>query len=515
MQNLRVRGARTHNLKNISVDLPREALIVITGLSGSGKSSLAFDTLYAEGQRRYVESLSAYARQFLSMMDKPDVDSIEGLSPAIAIEQKATSHNPRSTVGTVTEIYDYLRLLFARTGIPRCPDHGTDLAAQTVSQMVDQVLKLPEGDSAMLLAPLVSARKGEHQEILAEIGTQGFVRARIDGKVVELDAAPKLDPKKKHDIEAVVDRFRVRPDIAQRLAESFETALRLGQGIARITHDGKDSIFSSRHACPLCGYSVALLEPKMFSFNNPAGACETCDGLGFQDFFDPARVVTHPELSLAGGAIRGWDRRNAYYFQMIRALAAHFHFDVETQWTKLSRSIQDLLLLGSGEEELDFNYTDARGRAAKRKHRFEGVIPNMERRYRETDSSTVREELGRYRGNRPCPTCEGARLNRSSRFVFVDNRSLAQVARLSVGRALELFSTLTLEGWRAEIAVRIVKEVGDRLRFLVDVGLDYLTLDRSAETLSGGEAQRIRLASQVGSGLTGVMYILDEPSIGL
>jgi excinuclease ABC subunit A len=519
MQNLRVRGARTHNLKNISVDLPREALIVITGLSGSGKSSLAFDTLYAEGQRRYVESLSAYARQFLSMMDKPDVDSIEGLSPAIAIEQKATSHNPRSTVGTVTEIYDYLRLLFARTGVPRCPDHGIDLAAQTVSQMVDQVLKLPEGETALLLAPLVNARKGEHEEVLAEIGTQGFVRARIDGKVVELDAAPKLDPKRKHDIDAVVDRFRIRADLGQRLAESFETALRLGSGVARVAMQkgsaGEDITFSSRHACPVCGYSVPLLEPKMFSFNNPAGACETCDGLGFQEFFDPARVVTHPELSLAGGAIRGWDRRNAYYFQMIRALAAHFHFDVEVPWSKLSRSVQELLLHGSGDEELDFRYTDARGRAAKRRHSFEGVIPNMERRYRETDSATVREELGRYRGHRSCPGCEGARLNRSARFVFVGTHSLPQLARLSVGRALELFSTLTLEGWRGEIAARIVKEVGDRLRFLVDVGLDYLTLDRSAETLSGGESQRIRLASQVGSGLTGVMYILDEPSIGL
>jgi excinuclease ABC subunit A len=519
MQSLRVRGARTHNLRNIDVDLPRNQLIVITGLSGSGKSSLAFDTLYAEGQRRYVESLSAYARQFLSMMDKPDVDSIEGLSPAIAIEQKATSHNPRSTVGTVTEIYDYLRLLYARAGIPRCPTHGIDLAAQTVSQMVDQVLKLPEGESALLLAPLVSDRKGEHYEVLQDIATQGFVRARVDGRLVELDALPKLDPRRKHDIEAVVDRFKLRPDLAQRLAESFETALRLGNGVAKLAFteaSGREELtFSSRHACPLCGHSVPKLEPKLFSFNNPAGACPSCDGLGFQEFFDPQRVVVHPELSLAGGAIRGWDRRNAYYFQMVRALSQHYRFDIETPWQDLPAAARTRVLEGSGSEEIEFRYTDARGRMAKKKHAFEGILPNLERRYRETESSTVREELGKYRGSRVCPACEGSRLNENARCVHVNGLALPQVAHLSVSKALQLYSELQMTGWRGEIAARIVKEVADRLRFLVDVGLDYLTLDRSAETLSGGEAQRIRLASQVGSGLTGVMYILDEPSIGL
>ena len=519
LDTLRVRGARTHNLRNIDVDLPRNRLIVFTGLSGSGKSSLAFDTLYAEGQRRYVESLSAYARQFLSMMDKPDVDSIEGLSPAIAIEQKATSHNPRSTVGTVTEIYDYLRLLYARTGIPRCPDHGIDLSAQTVSQMVDQVLKLPEGETAMLLAPLVSDRKGEHLETLAELSSQGFVRARLDGKVVELDAAPKLDPKRKHTVEAVVDRFRVRTDMGQRLAESFETALRLGNGIAKLafaeSNDREELTFSSRHACPICGHSVPPLEPKMFSFNNPAGACEGCDGLGYQEFFDPSRVVMHPQLSLAGGAIRGWDRRNAYYFQMIRALAAHYKFDIELPWTALQPAVREVVLRGSGKDEIDFRYTDSRGRAAKKRHVFEGILPNLERRFRETESATVREELGKYRGTRACADCNGSRLNRDARHVHVAGLALPEVSHLSVARALDLYKELSLTGWRGEVAVRIVKEVADRLRFLVDVGLDYLTLDRSAETLSGGEAQRIRLASQVGSGLTGVMYVLDEPSIGL
>jgi excinuclease ABC subunit A len=519
MQSLRVRGARTHNLRNIDVDLPRNRLIVITGLSGSGKSSLAFDTLYAEGQRRYVESLSAYARQFLSMMDKPDVDSIEGLSPAIAIEQKATSHNPRSTVGTVTEIYDYLRLLYARAGIPRCPTHGVDLTAQTVSQMVDQVMKLPEGDSAMLLAPLVSARKGEHYEVLHDLAAKGFVRARIDGRVIEVDSLPKLDPRKKHDIEAVVDRFKLRPDLAPRLAESFETALRLSNGLARLAFadaSGREELtFSSRHACPICGHSVPPLEPKLFSFNNPSGACAGCDGLGFQEFFDPARVVVHPELSLAGGAIRGWDRRNAYYFTMIRALGEHYTFDVDAPWRELPPSARQRILEGSGDEEVEFRYTDSRGRVAKKRHTFEGILPNMERRYRETESSTVREELGKYRGSRVCTSCGGSRLNEDARCVHVGGLALPQVSNLSVVRALELYSTMTLEGWRGEIAARIVKEVADRLRFLVDVGLDYLTLDRSAETLSGGEAQRIRLASQVGSGLTGVLYILDEPSIGL
>jgi excinuclease ABC subunit A len=524
MQQIRVRGARTHNLKNVDVDLPRDRLIVITGLSGSGKSSLAFDTLYAEGQRRYVESLSAYARQFLSMMDKPDVDSIEGLSPAIAIEQKATSHNPRSTVGTVTEIYDYLRLLFARAGVPRCPDHGIDLSAQTVSQMVDQVLKLPESTAAALLAPLVTDRKGEHAEVLEDLAGQGFVRVRIDGRVHELDALPELDPKRKHTIEAVVDRFRVKPDAGQRLAESFETALRVAGGLARLAFlddaQREEIVFSSKHACPVCGYSVPTLEPKLFSFNSPSGACPTCDGLGVQEFFDPQRVVTNPGLSLAGGAIRGWDRRNAYYFQLIQSLARHYDFDIETPWTELPAKVQRVVLDGSGDELIEFRYTEApiakdKRRTSRKKHKFEGIVPNLERRYRETESMTVREELSKYLGMQPCPDCKGARLNRAARFVFVADGSLPEVAHLTVGRALEFFRGLNLVGWRGEVAAKIVKDVAERLRFLVDVGLDYLTLDRSAESLSGGEAQRIRLASQVGSGLTGVMYILDEPSIGL
>ena len=542
MQFIKVRGARTHNLRNLDLDIPRDSLVVITGLSGSGKSSLAFDTLYAEGQRRYVESLSAYARQFLSMMDKPDVDSIEGLSPAIAIEQKATSHNPRSTVGTITEIYDYLRLLYARAGVPRCPDHGIDLAAQTISQMVDQVLKLPEGAAAMLLAPVIEDRKGEHLETLEGLQGQGFVRARIDGRVYDLDATPKLDPRRKHSIEAVVDRFRVRADAAQRLAESFETALRLSDGIARValmppanddataaTKTGArtvakptsaadastDLLFSNRHACPKCGYSVPMLEPKAFSFNSPAGACTTCDGLGFTQFFDPARIVAHPHLSLAGGAVRGWDRRNSYYFQMIQSLAKHFRFDIEQPWSDLSESVQKVLLYGSGEEVVEFRYPEAQGKFSKRKHVFEGIVPNLERRFRETESSTVREELAKFQGTRACPDCQGSRLNRTARHVFVADRSIDDASRLSVAKALAFFRSIDLGGWRGEVAQRIVKEVGDRLQFLVDVGLDYLTLNRSAETLSGGEAQRIRLASQIGSGLTGVMYILDEPSIGL
>jgi excinuclease ABC subunit A len=521
MQQIRVRGARTHNLKNVSVDLPRDRLIVITGLSGSGKSSLAFDTLYAEGQRRYVESLSAYARQFLSMMDKPDVDAIEGLSPAIAIEQKATSHNPRSTVGTVTEIFDYLRLLFARAGIPRCPDHAIDLEAQTVSQMVDQVLKLPEGTAAALLAPLVADRKGEHAEVLETLAGQGFVRVRIDARLHELDALPKLDPKRKHTIEVVVDRFRVKPDAAQRLAESFETALRVSGGLARLIFldepTREEVVFSSRHACPVCGYSVPTLEPKLFSFNSPSGACPTCDGLGVKEFFDPQRVVTNPDLSLAGGAIRGWDRRNAYYFQLIQSLARHYDFDIETPWNELPAKVQKVVLFGSDGEIIEFRYTEGqgKGKTSKKKHEFEGILPNLERRYRETESNTVREELAKYLGMQPCPDCKGARLNRAARFVFVADRSLPDLAHLTVGRALEYFRGLNLPGWRGEVASKIVKDVAERLRFLVDVGLDYLTLDRSAESLSGGEAQRIRLASQVGSGLTGVMYILDEPSIGL
>ncbi len=518
MQHIRIRGARTHNLKNIDLDLPRDRLIVITGLSGSGKSSLAFDTLYAEGQRRYVESLSAYARQFLSMMDKPDVDSIEGLSPAIAIEQKATSHNPRSTVGTVTEVHDYLRLLYARVGLPRCPDHGGDLAAQTVSQMVDQVLALPAGAAAMLLAPVVEGRKGGHHEVLDDLQGQGFVRARIDGRVCEFDALPTLDPKKKHTIEAVVDRFRIRADAGQRLAESFETALRLSGGNARLAlleGGGEEILFSSRHACPVCGYSVPLLEPKMFSFNNPAGACPGCDGLGTQDFFDPKRIVVHPHLSLAGGAVRGWDRHNNYYFQMIQSLARHYRFDIEAPWRELPPRVQRALLEGSGETSIEFRYAEGHGKLKRTRHAFEGIVPNLERRYRETESTRVREELAKYLGTRPCPDCGGSRLNRTARHVFVADHSLPQLAQLPVGAASDYFAALALAGWRGEVAARIVREVAERLRFLVDVGLDYLTLDRSAETLSGGEAQRIRLASQVGSGLTGVMYILDEPSIGL
>jgi excinuclease ABC subunit A len=519
MQQISIRGARTHNLKGVDLDLPRDRLIVLTGLSGSGKSSLAFDTIYAEGQRRYVESLSAYARQFLSMMEKPDVDSIEGLSPAISIEQKSTSHNPRSTVATVTEIYDYLRLLYARAGIPRCPDHGLELAAQTVSQMVDQVLELAEGTPLLLLAPVVKDRKGEHAQVLDELKGKGFVRARIDGRVAELDDPPALDLRRKHTIEAVVDRFKVRPEIGQRLAESFETALRLGNGIASIACIDEpkraELVFSDKFACNVCGWSLAELEPRLFSFNNPAGACATCDGLGVKQFFDPARVVTQPQLALASGAVRGWDRRNAYYFAMIQSLARHYKFDVETPWRDLDPKVQRVLLNGSGEESVEFRYYDGRGGTTRRRHPFEGILPNLERRYRETDSMMVREELAKYLGSKPCPDCGGTRLNTAARHVFVAGRNIAQITGLSVGRALELFRTLELPGWRGAIAVKIVKEIRDRLGFLANVGLDYLTLDRSAETLSGGEAQRIRLASQVGSGLVGVMYILDEPSIGL
>jgi excinuclease ABC subunit A len=519
MQTIRIRGARTHNLANINLDLPRERLIVLTGLSGSGKSSLAFDTLYAEGQRRYVESLSAYARQFLAVMDKPDVDSIEGLSPAIAIEQKSGSHNPRSTVGTVTEIYDYLRLLYARAGLPRCPRHGIDLAAQTVSQMVDQTLLAPAGELALLLAPLVEERRGEHAQVTAELAGKGFVRVRIDGTVYEIDELPKLDPKTRHTIEAVVDRFRVRPDAAQRLAESFETAIALGNGIAEVIFPDNAAqsplLFSSRHACPQCGFSVPPLEPRMFSFNNPAGACPTCDGLGYQEFFDPERVVVHPHLSLAGGAVRGWDRRNAHYFQLLQSLERHYHFDLEQPWDELPESVRQLLLYGSGEQQIEFRYREAGSRGTRSLHAFEGIVPNLQRRFRETDSQAVREELRKYLGTRACVDCGGARLNEAARSVLIDGRNLPALTRLTVGQASEYFAVLKLEGWRAEVAARIVREVGERLRFLVDVGLDYLGLDRGAGTLSGGEAQRIRLASQVGSGLTGVMYILDEPSIGL
>jgi excinuclease ABC subunit A len=519
MSLIRIRGARTHNLRNLDLDIPRDRLVVVTGLSGSGKSSLAFDTLYAEGQRRYVESLSAYARQFLSVMDKPDVDHIEGLSPAIAIEQKAASHNPRSTVGTVTEIHDYLRLLYARAGVPRCPDHGIDLEAQTVSQMVDQVLRLGEGTAALLLAPLVQDRKGEHEAVLRDLQTQGFVRARIDGAVCELDAAPKLDPRRKHSIDAVVDRLRVRPDAAQRLAESFETALRLSGGTARVLRMDEPAdqglLFSNRHACPECGYSVQLLEPKIFSFNSPAGACGGCDGIGQQEFFDPARVAAFPHLSLAGGAIRGWDRHNVHYLQLITTLARHYGFDIEEPWEELPERIRHILLYGSDEESIEFTYVAGRGKVSKRSHPFEGMLRNIERRYRETDSPAVREELARYRGWRSCPECSGSRLNRTARHVFVATRSLPDVTGLAVADAADFFAHLSLPGWRGEVAAKIVSEVRDRLRFLIDVGLDYLTLDRGADSLSGGEAQRIRLASQIGSGLTGVMYILDEPSIGL
>ena len=519
MDVIRIRGARTHNLQGIDLDLPRDRLIVITGLSGSGKSSLAFDTIYAEGQRRYVESLSAYARQFLSVMEKPDVDHIEGLSPAIAIEQKATSHNPRSTVGTVTEVYDYLRVLFARAGVPRCPEHGQELAAQSVSQMVDQVLGLPEGTAVMLLAPVVQDRKGEHAEALEHLRSQGFVRAVVDGEVVELDAPPRLEARRRHSVDAVVDRLRVRPDAAQRLAESFETALGLSQGVARVAFQDESGhaplVFSNRYACTACGYSLAELEPRLFSFNNPSGACGTCGGLGVQEYFDPARVVVNPALSLAGGAVRGWDRRNAYYFQLIQSLARHYRFDIETPWSDLPEAVRHVLLWGSGDERIEFRYFDARGGSTRRSHPWEGILPNLERRYRETESATVREELAKYRGTRACADCGGSRLNQAARNVFVGGRSLPRIAALPVAESLEFFSALRVEGWRGEIASRLVREITDRLRFLVDVGLDYLALDRSAETLSGGEAQRIRLASQIGSGLVGVMYILDEPSIGL
>jgi excinuclease ABC subunit A len=519
MNTIKIRGARTHNLQNIDLDLPRDRLIVITGLSGSGKSSLAFDTIYAEGQRRYVESLSTYARQFLSVMEKPDVDHIEGLSPAISIEQKSTSHNPRSTVGTITEIHDYLRLLFARVGIPHCPTHGTVLEARTVSEMVDQVLALPQGSRLMLLAPVVQARKGEHHQITEELRAQGFVRARIDGAVVELDQPPALDPQRKHVIEAVVDRFRVRADIQQRLAESFETALQLSDGLARIADmdkpDQDELVFSAKFACPECGYSLSELEPRLFSFNNPVGACPECDGLGVRQFFDHERVVAHPELSLAGGAVRGWDRRNAYYFQLISALARHYRFDIDTPFEELPQEIRDIILNGSRDEVISFQYLNERHGTVKRRHPFEGIIPNMQRRYRETESNVVREELARYLNTHPCPSCEGTRLNPAARHVTVADRSLPEISALPVGSGRVFFGGLRLPGQRGEIADKILKEINQRLEFLVNVGLDYLSLDRSAGTLSGGEAQRIRLASQIGAGLVGVMYVLDEPSIGL
>jgi excinuclease ABC subunit A len=518
-KSIEIRGARTHNLCNLDLSLPRDKLIVFTGLSGSGKSSLAFDTIYAEGQRRYVESLSAYARQFLSMMEKPDVDHIDGLSPAISIEQKSTSHNPRSTVGTVTEIYDYLRLLYARAGIPRCPDHDTDLEAQTVSQMVDQVLAMPEGTRLMLLAPVVADRKGEHVQLMQDLMAQGFIRARIDGEVYELDQPPDLDLRKKHRIDAIVDRFKVKEDIRLRLAESFETALRLADGVARIAFmddtDEEELIFSDRFACNICGYSLTELEPRLFSFNNPSGACPGCDGLGVKQYFDPERVVVNEDLPLAGGAIRGWDRKTTYYYQMIQSLAAHYEFDLETPFKQLGKKLRDIVLFGSGGEKIEFYYENSRGMQVKKRHRFEGVIPNLERRFRETESGAVREELAKFLNSQHCPDCGGTRLNSAARHVFILDLSLPEISSMSVGHAREFFETLKLEGWRATIAEKIVKEISARLGFLSDVGLDYLSLDRSAETLSGGEAQRIRLASQIGSGLVGVMYILDEPSIGL
>ncbi|MEX1222902.1 MAG: excinuclease ABC subunit UvrA [Idiomarina sp.] len=520
MDKIEVRGARTHNLKNLHLTIPRDKLIVITGLSGSGKSSLAFDTLYAEGQRRYVESLSAYARQFLSLMEKPDVDSIEGLSPAISIEQKSTSHNPRSTVGTITEIYDYLRLMFARVGEPRCPTHDVTLAAQTVSQMVDQVVALPEGEKLMLLAPIIQDRKGEHTKVLENLAAQGFIRARIDGEICDLSDPPTLELQKKHTIEVVVDRIKVREGLELRLAESFETALELTGGTVVVAPMEKTSkleamIFSANFACPHCGYSMQELEPRLFSFNNPAGACSACDGLGIEQFFDPERVITNAELSLTGGAIRGWDKRNFYYYQMLQSLARHYKFDLNQPFNSLPEEIRKAVLYGSGRKEIEFSYMNDRGDRVVRNHPFEGIIPNMQRRYRETDSSAVRDELSKYLASQPCESCHGTRLRQEARHVYVQNTTLPEIVEQSIGAALEFFQTLQLEGQRAQIAEKILKEINDRLGFLVNVGLNYLSLSRSAETLSGGEAQRIRLASQIGAGLVGVMYVLDEPSIGL
>ncbi|MEK6161344.1 excinuclease ABC subunit UvrA [Vibrio cholerae] len=518
MDKIEVRGARTHNLKNINLTIPRDKLIVITSLSGSGKSSLAFDTLYAEGQRRYVESLSAYARQFLSLMEKPDVDHIEGLSPAISIEQKSTSHNPRSTVGTITEVYDYLRLLYARVGEPRCPEHQVPLKAQTISQMVDKVLELPEGSKMMLLATIVKERKGEHVKTLENLAAQGFIRARIDGETCDLTDPPKLELHKKHTIEVIVDRFKVRSDLQQRLAESFETALELSGGIvvvAPMEGDGEEQIFSANFACPHCGYSMRELEPRLFSFNNPVGACPTCDGLGVQQYFDPDRVIQDANLSLAQGAIRGWDQKNFYYFQMLTALAEHYDFDVHTPFNKLSKKIQEIILHGSGRTEIEFKYINDRGDIRLKKHPFEGILHNLERRYRDTESNSVREELAKYISNKPCSSCDGTRLKIEARNVFINDTALPTIVELSIADALTFFQELKLEGQRAQIAEKVMKEINDLLQFLVNVGLNYLNLSRSAETLSGGEAQRIRLASQIGAGLVGVMYVLDEPSIGL
>ncbi|MDX1257584.1 excinuclease ABC subunit UvrA [Vibrio parahaemolyticus] len=518
MDKIEVRGARTHNLKDINLTIPRDKLTVITGLSGSGKSSLAFDTLYAEGQRRYVESLSAYARQFLSLMEKPDVDHIEGLSPAISIEQKSTSHNPRSTVGTITEVYDYLRLLYARVGEPRCPTHHAPLAAQTVSQMVDKVLELPEGSKMMLLAPIVKERKGEHVKTLENLAAQGFIRARIDGETCDLSDPPTLELHKKHTIEVVVDRFKVRPDLQQRLAESFETTLELSGGIAVIAPmdgDGEEIIFSANFACPQCGYSMQELEPRLFSFNNPAGACVTCDGLGVQQYFDPSRVIQDDSLSLAQGAIRGWDQKNYYYFQMLTSLADHYGFDLHAPFNSLPKKTQDVILKGSGRTEIEFKYINDRGDIRVKRHPFEGILNTLERRYRDTESNSVREELAKYISTKSCSSCGGTRLRLEARNVFIADTTLPEIVELSIADALTFFQTLKLEGQRAQIAEKVMKEINDRLQFLVNVGLNYLNLSRSAETLSGGEAQRIRLASQIGAGLVGVMYVLDEPSIGL
>lgn len=518
MDKIEIRGARTHNLKNINLTIPRDKLIVITGLSGSGKSSLAFDTLYAEGQRRYVESLSAYARQFLSLMEKPDVDHIDGLSPAISIEQKSTSHNPRSTVGTITEVYDYLRLFYARVGEPRCPEHKAPLSAQTVSQMVDKVLELPEGSKMMLLAPIIKERKGEHVKTLENLAAQGFIRARIDGETCDLSDPPPLELHKKHTIDVVVDRFKVRPDLQQRLAESFETTLELSGGVAVIAPmdgDGEEVVFSANFACPHCGYSMQELEPRLFSFNNPAGACGTCDGLGVQQYFDPARVIQDESLSLAQGAIRGWDQKNYYYFQMLSSLAKHYDFDLQQPFKKLPKKIQDVILKGSGRTEVEFNYINDRGDIRVKRHPFEGILNTLERRYHDTESNSVREDLAKYISTKCCESCDGSRLRLEARNVFIGDTTLPEIVELSIADALSFFSTLSLEGQRAKIAEKIMKEINDRLEFLVNVGLNYLNLSRSAETLSGGEAQRIRLASQIGAGLMGVMYVLDEPSIGL
>ena len=518
MDKILVRGARTHNLKDIDLEIPRDKLIVITGLSGSGKSSLAFDTLYAEGQRRYVESLSTYARQFLSMMEKPDVDHIEGLSPAISIEQKSTSHNPRSTVGTITEIYDYLRLLFARAGEPRCPEHDLPLAAQTISQMVDQVLEIPEGSKLMLLAPVVQGRKGEHLHTINNLRAEGFIRARIDGIIVDLDTAPELDKNKKHNIEVVVDRFKVRDDLQTRLSESFETALNLTDGIARVAYmegDGEELVFSARFACPTCGHSIQELEPRLFSFNNPHGACPSCDGLGVKQYFDRSKVVHDDSLTLSEGAIRGWDRRSLYYFQQLKAVAEQYGFDMDTPFKALSDTHQNLILEGSGTETVTFRYLNDRGDIINKAHPFEGVLNNLERRYKETESDTVREDLAKYLNMQPCSSCHGSRLRRDARHVFIDEQTLPQIVTRPIGDSLDYFTQLELTGKQGEIAEKILKEIRERLSFLVNVGLEYLSLDRNADTLSGGEAQRIRLASQIGAGLVGVMYILDEPSIGL